>query len=284
MKPLNLIVLMSVLSGCGLKDTDSDGDGLLDSEEDAIGTDPNNKDSDGDGLTDGDEVNQFETDPNNADTDGDGYSDADEVSASTDPNDAESVIFAGGWPYNASPEDIGGPEYSAGGLADGEVIWNFSSVDQFGDTVSLYDFAQQGKPVLINMSSTWCIYCNAVSAMLDGQPSLLDTQAAKYSWVYDLQDMLESGDAYWITVLVENDQGQNATLDTIEDWHGDYPVSFIPVLADEEGLMRDYVSTSPEINWPTFLLVDENMTVLNDGTNVWTDTLEDLYILLGGDI
>ena len=41
---------------------DSDGDGLTDSEENAIGTDPNNPDTDGDGFSDGDEVNQG-TDP-----------------------------------------------------------------------------------------------------------------------------------------------------------------------------------------------------------------------------
>lgn len=35
---------------------DTDGDGLTDEEEAALGTDPNNRDSDGDGISDGDEV------------------------------------------------------------------------------------------------------------------------------------------------------------------------------------------------------------------------------------
>jgi hypothetical protein len=42
---------------------DQDGDGLLDVEEAALGTDPLNWDSDGDGFTDGDEVLLFGTDP-----------------------------------------------------------------------------------------------------------------------------------------------------------------------------------------------------------------------------
>lgn len=55
-------------------DKDSDGDGLLDSEEEALGSDPNNPDSDGDGINDGDEVAQG-LDPTSTDSDGDGVDD-----------------------------------------------------------------------------------------------------------------------------------------------------------------------------------------------------------------
>ena len=65
-------------------DPDTDGDGLTDSEEAALGTDPNNPDSDGDGINDGDEV-AAGTDPTNADTDGDGVPDGEDADA-LDPN------------------------------------------------------------------------------------------------------------------------------------------------------------------------------------------------------
>jgi hypothetical protein len=68
---------------------DSDGDGLLDSEEDAIGTDPLDPDTDDDGLTDGDEVNVYGTDPLDADTDGDGLPDGLEVEHGFDPLDPD---------------------------------------------------------------------------------------------------------------------------------------------------------------------------------------------------
>ena len=58
---------------------DSDGDGLTDEEEAALGTDPFNRDTDGDGLTDGDEVNKYKTDPLNKDTDFDALTDGQEV-------------------------------------------------------------------------------------------------------------------------------------------------------------------------------------------------------------
>ncbi|MDP2631114.1 MAG: hypothetical protein Q8P56_06965 [Candidatus Uhrbacteria bacterium] len=58
---------------------DTDGDGLTDAEETALGTDPTDTDTDKDGLTDREEVGVFFTDPRNPDTDGDGYLDGLEV-------------------------------------------------------------------------------------------------------------------------------------------------------------------------------------------------------------
>ena len=58
---------------------DADADGLVDSQEALLSTDPNNPDTDGDGLRDGDEVLIYTTDPRNRDSDGDILSDMDEV-------------------------------------------------------------------------------------------------------------------------------------------------------------------------------------------------------------
>lgn len=60
-------------------DIDSDGDGLLDSEEAEIGTDPYDPDTDKDGLSDGEEVKVHKTDPLNPDTDWDALKDGAEV-------------------------------------------------------------------------------------------------------------------------------------------------------------------------------------------------------------
>lgn len=100
---------------------DSDLDGLTDSEENALGTDPNNSDSDGDGMPDGWEVSQG-LDPLSAegangtsgDLDGDGLSNFDEWLNNTFANDADSdddqtndfiEVLASGDPRNA--QDLG---------------------------------------------------------------------------------------------------------------------------------------------------------------------------------
>lgn len=87
---------------------DTDGDGILDGNEDnggtfvsstQTGTDPLNRDSDGDGLVDGVETgtgtfvgpNDTGTDPNKMDSDGDGYEDGLEVAEGSDPTDPNST-------------------------------------------------------------------------------------------------------------------------------------------------------------------------------------------------
>ncbi len=58
--------------------TDTDGDGLTDSLEEAFETDPNKKDTDNDGLSDYYELNWINTNPLVEDTDGNGVLDSDE--------------------------------------------------------------------------------------------------------------------------------------------------------------------------------------------------------------
>lgn len=70
---------------------DFDSDGLMDEEEQDLGTNPNNADSDGDGLTDGQEV-ALGTDPCDLDSDGDGFGDAHEAATGYDPADPASNV------------------------------------------------------------------------------------------------------------------------------------------------------------------------------------------------
>ncbi len=66
---------------------DSDGDGLDDSREGELGTNPLEVDTDGDTLDDFAEVETYGSDPLAVDTDGDGTDDATEVAEGMDPTD-----------------------------------------------------------------------------------------------------------------------------------------------------------------------------------------------------
>ncbi|MEM3888157.1 MAG: hypothetical protein QXO11_06955, partial [Thermoplasmata archaeon] len=70
---------------------DNDGDGLLNWEEENIGTDKNKTDTDGDGLSDFEELRVYGTNASNPDTDKDGIGDYAEIFIyRTDPNKASS--------------------------------------------------------------------------------------------------------------------------------------------------------------------------------------------------
>ena len=73
-----------------VRNDDRDNDGLSDTEETKLGTNPDIPDTDEDGLNDGDET-YHGTNPLLADTDRDGYSDYEEVQADSDPLDDQSI-------------------------------------------------------------------------------------------------------------------------------------------------------------------------------------------------
>lgn len=98
---------------------DTDGDGLTNAEEAALGTNPNKWDTDGDGLSDGVEVHVTGTNPLVKDSDHDGLSDSEEASLGTDPENADTdddgltdgrEVKLGTDPENADTDDDGIPD------------------------------------------------------------------------------------------------------------------------------------------------------------------------------
>ena len=105
---------------------DDDGDGLLTSEENDLGTDP------------------FV-----ADSDDDGYLDGEEADIGTDPLDALDHPYTGGWAIDTQCRDTVGEDVDS----DVTIASNFSLTDQYGDSVKLYDFCD--RTVLLVASAFW---------------------------------------------------------------------------------------------------------------------------------
>ena len=91
---------------------DTDGDGLADSFEEEVGTDPEVDDSDGDGFLDGDEWSEF-----------------------SDPMNEFDYAYEGGYGHFPFPEDLSGE-----GSSVGDVLADFTLVDAYGQEVELYTF------------------------------------------------------------------------------------------------------------------------------------------------
>jgi hypothetical protein len=105
---------------------DWDCDGLLDSEEESLGTNPSRWDTDLDGISDPDELD-LGTDPLDEDTDDDGVPDGEEGNQGTDPlsgDTDEDGLTDGeetGWvpDYRYVPSDPNMPDTDGDGLTDG---------------------------------------------------------------------------------------------------------------------------------------------------------------------
>ncbi len=251
-RTLLLALLPLALMGCTDADVDTDGDGLTDDEEAALGTDPENVDSDGDGMKDGWENSigldpndsdsdddgvddgtetREGTDPLNPDTDGDGHDDGEESDLGSDPMNAMSYGFPEG-DYNIGdcqlfPEDVEGLEagptyentmtyqgqtYEWITYDEGDLVANDVLIDSFGQDFPMWSMC--GNVVLLAVGAEWCPPCQDKAEEL---PALLE-EYSDYDWTP-------------IELVQEDYYGDQATVETLERWRDDYDLDGMPVIA-----------------------------------------------------
>lgn len=247
---------------------DSDGDGLADHVEAAFGSDPQLPDTDGDGLTDFEE-HELGSDPTSEDSDNDLYHDLDEVLEGTDPTDASSVIYDGGWPYVRHKDDVTDPGFEQV-PGSGDRFVRFRGADQFGQGVDLYDFLDEDKPVMIDISAPWCGACLDISSWLaHGDP----TYDALYPGV---RDAVDAGELRWITIVGEAMDGQPADPQTVATWHDVAGHEQIPVLADQSDVMLLYVGSGTDCSdtFPSLTLLSPGLVVAEGGQGPTSRVLE----------
>jgi len=128
-------------------DTDTDGDGLIDSVELQLGTDPTKKDTDGDGLSDLEEVVKPDGTFDKIDTDKDGIIDAKDTDSDNDgiPDGDEGVKV--GFPDGGLP-DAGGTDAGPNLVfrdTDGDGIPDWRDEDDDNDAILTKDEIQDTK-------------------------------------------------------------------------------------------------------------------------------------------
>jgi thiol-disulfide isomerase/thioredoxin len=241
------VALLLAALGCG---SESGPDGS--SPAGASGGPDPAADGDGDWLNDAEEAARG-TDPADADTDDDGYLDGDEVLEGTDPLDPESRIYQGGWPYQRLKDDIPDPGFE-GSPEVGALVPRFVAYDQFGELVELYDFANHGRQIVIDMSAAWCGPCKEVATWLEGEPSPLDDKPE----LAGIPAMVAAGEIYWITVVFEDAFGNPADKAQAAAWADEFPNPAVLVLADSDRMLHGWLFPGA---MPSIQLVDEDMTL-----------------------
>jgi thiol-disulfide isomerase/thioredoxin len=219
------------------------------------------------GCTDNEKGNDTEgavPDTGPFDSDGDGYLDGEEVESGCDP-EVDEGNYTGGWPTN--PEFIQDPGWGD----DGEVGWpqpRFCGSDQHGDLVDLYDFGGQNKPVVLDISTQWCGPCQNISLWIeDGEETHLQYRSDPdtgepifYPWYYEemdvIPDLVQSGEVLWVTILVQNQDHEAPTQETVDQWVAAYPNDLVPVLLDDDQRIYNWMRIT---GYPTLNVVDDQM-------------------------
>ena len=240
-----LLVAASALSLTGC--VDSDGDGLTNSQEADLGTDPDNADTDGDGIDDGEEI-EMGIDPLATDSDGDGYSDGDEVEQGSDPGDGDDGIFEGGFPYN--PDREGCDESFAERAAVGDLLPCGDFVTQYDEDWNLWNMKGAADYAVIDTGAGWCGPCRAIAAWLDGYSA---SNAYFGPGLDAARESVWNGDVIWVTSMYENESGNPTELRDVEAWAEEFPTEGVPVLMDGDRDIIDWIAP-PGI--PSLSLVD----------------------------
>ncbi len=120
---------------------------------------------------------------------------------------------------------------------------NFSLKDQHDEEVSLYDF--YGSTIILDLSAMWCGPCQMAG--------------------YDVQDTIErfSGqNVKYITILIDNLQGEEPTLGDAQQWASTLGIETEPVLQGSRELLNsDPALGWPLESWPTFILITSDMEI-----------------------
>ena len=227
----------------------------------------------------------------NNDTDNDGYTDLQEQHFGSDINDNTSVIYKGGWPYNPDKDsmiDIGFRGCDSIPYGNGcectddfqcmegskcEILFTSQNcvpkegaqlpqligVDQFGDYVDLYDFANQDKLILIEVSTMWAKASNTMAEWLSGNPETIVTMRWWQDNFNEVKSLIDSGDIYYIRVLHQGAVKDDIiTSDDIVYWYNAYPHPNIVNLADPEVHLKTWVRPT---GYPALMLFNSDLTI-----------------------
>ncbi len=225
------------------------------------------------------------------DSDEDGYTDRQEKHFGSDPFDENSVIYKGGWPYNMYKENLSDPGFGdcismpLGNGCDckddnsclegsicgyqfntrqcvpmpGSKVPRFIGLDQFGDYVDIYDLANQGFPIIIEISTMYMQAPNLLASWFaSGDESIYEMK-----WWQDnfeqMKSIVDAGDVYYVRILHKgSSKGEPIEQGDAAIWHKAYPHLNIITLEDPQEKMKTWFRPT---GLPAVFMLDQSLNL-----------------------
>lgn len=258
----SLMLGVSIALGCGeFRSETSDGS----EGGDGSGSDDGSSAGDGDGDTGTETGAGTATETATTSSNGEGTGDGSGEDAS------DSGDEGGGIGDDEACNDLTDPGWNGKASIGAAVPW-LETIDQYDQDIRLCRYA--GKPILIDFSTGWCFPCKEYAELLAGisQPTSNPIDQA----VVRLKNAVASGNVYWVTVLTEDENGDQPDHAVLEAWHNAYPNEHVPVIADNDHQLYNHAVT--DLAYPSFALISADFTW--EALDTGSDNLVDnpLYI------
>lgn len=146
--------------------------------------------------------------------------------------------------FHALNEDV--PEGLEGtGYLEGDVAYDWTLTDQFGDDVQLYQF--YGKPVQLVLVATWAEPCREEAEIVSSTVANLGEEVVV------------------VSVIMENQEGEAPSVEDLSEWAATYGTDH-PVVAGPA-----HLAAFITIGFPTNPILGADMTVVNEDNYPFTE-------------
>ena len=145
--------------------------------------------------------------------------------------------------FSCSPADSGPITWTDCGGEIGSHACNFTLIDQEGNDWSLYK--HYGSIIVLDFSAMWCGYCQKAATIAQ-----------------EIQDKHKDDDVIWVTILLQNNYGQNPAVGDLVEWSTAFDMTSAPVLSGNTDIIDQTAQNGYNIrSWPGFVIIDRDMTI-----------------------
>ena len=163
----------------------------------------------------------------------------------------------------------------------GSTVPQFIAIDQYGEEFDLYSLAHQGKPILLEICSSYPSSCKHLSGWLANTSDEAKEQKWWKNKFERVKGLVNNQDVHWVRIIHLDENKNPASLETIQSWHENYPNKNITILADPEKKLKTWVRPT---GLPAVILVDENMVLQQHSLRGLEEALDALYAYIDSNL